>query len=99
MRPALLAASLLLVAARGASAADEPLTAFPAGWKEPQVAVGPGDRTFVVAAKDGVIAIVSASGRAPAFGAPVEVAKVEKLMCGMRRGPRIAVTEKAVVVT
>ena len=96
MRSALLVAFALALLATAARA-EEAIAAFPKGWKEPQVAVAP-DGVFVVAAKEGVIAL-SSSADAKSFSEPVTVAKVEKLMCGMRRGPRIAATKKALVVT
>jgi hypothetical protein len=98
MRRTLLVAVLLafLPLATVARAEDAGLV-FEKGWKEPQVAVSP-DGVFVVAAKDGVVA-VSSSSDGKSFGAPVAVATVEKLMCGMRRGPRLAATAKALVVT
>ncbi len=71
---------------------------FPAGWKEPSVAVSPTGGVFVVAAQDGAISVAAASSGSK-FGEPVKVARVEKLMCGMRRGPRIAAGQKSVVVT
>jgi hypothetical protein len=89
---------LLVVLLAGFARADENVAVFAAGWQEPQVAVSPVGHVFVVAAKDGVIAVAS-SADGKSFGKPATVATVEKLMCGMRRGPRIAAGARSLVVT
>jgi len=53
------------------------------------VACGQGDRVFVLASKD--------AGRT--FGSPVALPTTGKLMLGMRRGPRVAISGRAVVVS
>ncbi|MEZ0227351.1 MAG: sialidase family protein [Planctomycetota bacterium] len=90
--------ALALLASIATARAEDAAPVFPAGWKEPQVAVSSQHGVFVVAAKDGVIAVASSSD-GKTFGEPVRVAAVDKLMCGMRRGPRIAASGKSVVVT
>jgi hypothetical protein len=74
---------------------DQPVPVLPG--VEPQVAVAPDGGVFVVAGRDGVIAVASSTD-GKTFGPPVTVARVEKLALGMRRGPRIATTEKSIVV-
>src|SRR5215471_12413433 len=74
---------------------DQPVPVLPG--VEPQVAVAPDGGVFVVAGRDGVLAVASSTD-GKTFGPPVTVARVEKLALGMRRGPRIATTEKSIVV-
>ncbi len=91
----LLAVALVTVALE--ARADERI--FGDGMREPQVAVAPDGCVFLVAAKgDGVIEVTSSSD-GKSFGAPVRVGRVERIMLGMRRGPRIAATAKFLVVT
>lgn len=67
--------------------------------KEPQVAIGRDGRCYVAYGSDGNI-LVSVSGDGGAtFGAPILVAHPKTFPCGMRRGPRIAVSGDAVVVS
>lgn len=67
--------------------------------RQPQVAVGPTGNAFVVHAKDGVVRVNSSSDGGKSFGESVVVDTVAGLPLGMRRGPRIAVTKDAVVIT
>lgn len=67
--------------------------------RQPQVAVGPTGDAFVVHAMDGVVRVHSSTDGGRSFGGPVVVATVPGLPLGMRRGPRIAATKDAVVIT
>ncbi|MBI3725911.1 exo-alpha-sialidase [bacterium] len=91
----LLGASVLLVAP--VLAGDRPAPIFPRGMKEPQVAVSPAGAVFVVAGNESSLQVAS-SQDGKAFSQGVEVARA-KVALGCRRGPRIAATEKSVVVT
>lgn len=66
--------------------------------RQPQVAVT-STRAFIAYAKDGAIYCVSSPDGGKTFGAPVKVAQPANMPVGMRRGPRIAATETAVVIT
>lgn len=99
MKRLLLLATWAFLLALGQAHADDGLNRiFPAGTKEPQVAVSPSGTVFVVAARDDVIEVVSSSS-GKEFGAPIRVAQAPGLMLGMRRGPRVAATGASVVVT
>jgi hypothetical protein len=67
--------------------------------RQPQVAVGPTGDAFVVHAKDGVVRVNSSNDGGKSFGESVVVDTVSGLPLGMRRGPRIAATKDAVVIT
>lgn len=65
---------------------------------QPQVAVAPDGRIHVVFGKRHAIYHTSSTdGRT--FSAPVEIGELDKLALGRRRGPRIAATERSVIVT
>ncbi len=65
--------------------------------RQPRFATG-GDRVFLAFAA-GEDLYCARSDAAAAFAAPVKVAALPGLMLGMRRGPRVAATKDAVVVT
>jgi hypothetical protein len=72
--------------------------ALPAA-RQPQAAVAPSGKIFVTfGAKNTVYCTVSADG-GKTFGEPVKVGELGGLSLGMRRGPRVAAVDKAVVVT
>ena len=72
--------------------------AAPSGAHEPQLALD-AERVFAVYGTEHTIELVISGDCAKSFGEPVVVAKVEELALGMHRGPRIACTKDAVVVT
>src|SRR5581483_9024734 len=80
-----------------ALAKEEPVRVFEPKFREPQVAVAPSGRVFVVAG-DGESLHVATSKDGKAFEKPVLVGRA-KTALGMRRGPRIAATAESVVVT
>ncbi len=100
----LLAAIMSLSAPQWATAQSSrivPVT--PAGAfteaREPQAAVSAADRVFVTyGVKNALYCSVSRDG-GQTYAAPVKVGEAGVLSLGMRRGPRIAVAGKAVVVT
>jgi hypothetical protein len=68
------------------------------GAIQPQVAVAPSGQIHVVFGKGSAIYHTgSADGRS--FSVPVKVADLQKLALGMRRGPRIIVTDKVIAIT
>lgn len=68
------------------------------GAVQPQVAVAPGGLIHIAFGKGNAIYHTkSADGRV--FSAPVKVAELPKLALGMRRGPRIVATDKAIAIT
>jgi hypothetical protein len=87
---------LWLVVARAEDAAS--LHVLPAGAAEPQVAVSPTGKVFVVAAGRDLIAITSSTD-GTAFGKPALLARVRGLAVGTRTGPKIVATGSALVVT
>ncbi|MBC8134874.1 MAG: exo-alpha-sialidase [Fibrella sp.] len=67
--------------------------------KEPQVAVGSNGRVYVAFGMgDSIYCAVSPDG-GKTYDIPVLVARVSNLSLGMRRGPRVIVTEKSVVIS
>src|SRR5262245_41048632 len=70
--------------------------AFPKA-QQPQAAVSPSGKVFLVfGAGNAVYCTASDDGKS--YGEPVKVGEVGALALGMRRGPRVAATDKAVVV-
>ena len=68
------------------------------GAVQPQVAVAPSGRIHVVFGKDNAIYHTSSpDGRS--YSPPVKVAELQKLALRMRRGPRIAATDKTIAIT
>ncbi len=68
------------------------------GAVQPQVAVSPDGRIHVVFGKENTLYhVASADGHT--FSPPVKVGELDKLALRMRRGPRIAATDRCVVVT
>lgn len=67
--------------------------------KEPHVAVGSDKRVYVSFGMGNAIYCAVSPDGGKTYNVPVLVAQVSNLALGMRRGPRIAVTEKNVVVT
>ncbi len=73
-------------------------TAFPKA-KQPQVAVDPRGKVYLVfGAENSVYCAISRDG-GKSFGSPAKVAEAGVLPLGMRRGPRVAATDRWVVVT
>ncbi|MBI3267459.1 MAG: exo-alpha-sialidase [Planctomycetes bacterium] len=66
--------------------------------REPQVAVAPDGTIYVAFGNDNAVWCSASTDGGKTFGAPVQVAQAGNLALGMRRGPRIAATEKALVV-
>ncbi len=102
---ALLAAGILsLVALQGAAAQTaKAVPVLPAGRlteaREPQAAVSAAGEAFVTyGVKNALYCSVSSDG-GRTYGAPVKVAEAGALALGMRRGPRIAVAGRTVVIT
>jgi hypothetical protein len=67
--------------------------------RQPQAAVDPAGRIFIAyGSGDGIYCSVSTDG-GKSYAGPVKVGEVAKLGLGKRRGPRVAATEKAIVIT
>ncbi len=69
------------------------------GARQPQAAVDPAGHVFVACGANQAVYCVASPDKGKTFVAPVKVAEVGKLALGMRRGPRIVATERAVVIT
>jgi len=67
--------------------------------RQPQVAVSPQGEIYVVFVKDSTIYLVRSTDHGENFSDPAKVADVPGLMAGMRRGPRIAVAGKRLLVS
>ncbi len=105
--------SALLLAVQAATPIHPVTLKTPEGAREPQVAVGPhrhgaGDpnptipihpRLYVVCGTQAGIYVAISRDAAESFEPAERIATVGSLALGMRRGPRIAVTRDAVVVT
>src|SRR5688572_9312808 len=79
-----------------AFAVAEPVTIGPGA--QPRV-VSQGDRVAVVFGRPGEIFIASSADAGKTFEKPRSVATVWKMPLGMRRGPRVVMTEKTMVIT
>lgn len=66
--------------------------------RQPQLAVTAGG-VFVAYARDGDVYFARSADRGETFGPPVEVASPRNMPVGMRRGPRIAAADDAIVIT
>ena len=104
MRSAMLVMSLCclasfpgLVHARHAVEAV-PQKSFPKA-QQPQVAVGPSGKVHLVFGGGHAVYCTASQDGGKSYGEPVKVGEVGVLALGMRRGPRVAATDKAVVVT
>ncbi len=97
-RPASILAVLILVTTSCFAAPVEIIPPELRGAVQPQVAVASSGRIHVVFGKGTAIYhTASADGRS--FSEPVKVAELQKLALGMRRGPRIAASEKVIAIT
>ena len=67
--------------------------------RQPQVTVTPTGMIIVVFARDNSIYSVQSTDEGRSFSAPLKIADLNGLMVGMRRGPRIAATDKRIVVS
>ncbi len=67
--------------------------------KQPQVAVDERGRVFVAFGVGNTVEMAVSTDGGQSFGAAVEVGRMPALSLGMRRGPRVAATDGAVVVT
>lgn len=79
-----------------------PVSLTPTGFgnaRQPQVAVAPSGTVYVVFGKEKSIFITSSSDHGATFSAPVKIADCAKMPLGMRRGPRVAASDKRIVVT
>jgi BNR repeat protein len=70
------------------------------GWpgQQPQLA-GDGRRVFLTFVRDGAIVVLRSADRGRTFGEASPIRPAGKIAVGNHRGPRIAVTDQAVVVT
>jgi len=67
--------------------------------REPQVAVGTDGSVWVTYGVDNALYCTRSANSGATFDAPVKVGEAGKLSLGMRRGPRIAVAGKSVVIS
>jgi hypothetical protein len=67
--------------------------------RQPQVTVTPTGTIIVVFAQNNSIYSVQSADEGRNFSAPVKIAEVDDLKAGMRRGPRVAATDKRIVVS
>lgn len=91
--------ALCALAARAAAQSKPVRLPAPAAAMQPRAAVDPSGRVLVVfGTKTGVFFTASRDG-GDTFAAPVEVGRTTRLSLGLRRGPRIAIAQDALVVT
>jgi hypothetical protein len=72
--------------------------AFPKA-RQPQVAVDPLGKIYLVFGSGNSVYCTASSDQGTSFSEPNKVGDVGVLALGMRRGPRVAASEKAIVVT
>ena len=102
--PILLGAAICFLAAlAGRSAAADPVTVVPekdlAGARQPQAAVDPSGKVYVVFGVGNAVYCAASRDGGKSYDPPAKVGDAGVLALGMRRGPRVAATDKAVVVT
>lgn len=102
MTRVILSAGMFLLLA-GLSRAAEPVSILPAGEfrdpRQPQAAVDPHGHVYVVFGSGDAVYCVTSKDGGQSYAAPVKVGESAALMLGKRRGPRVAATDKCVVVT
>jgi hypothetical protein len=69
------------------------------GAEQPQVAVSPAGKVYLVFGVHNTVYCTSSVDGGKSYGEPVKVGQVGALALGVRRGPRVAATDRAVVVT
>lgn len=102
-RKALLLAAAIAGLGAGVATAAGPVPVVPPGGpdrgaKQPQVAVDPAGRVYVAFGRGDTIRLATSTDRGKTFAVST-VGSTGSLALGMRRGPRVAATEDAVVVT
>ena len=97
MRRIAIALALILLAPFQTSATGDALVL--GKGRQPQVAVSPGGSAFITYVNGQKIQCVSLAEGAQTILRPVEVASPPHVAVGMRRGPRIAATSEAIVIT
>jgi hypothetical protein len=104
----LITPSLIALAAHVAPLATEPdrggepkivTLDTPADVHDPQAAVDASGRVFVAYASKSLVSISISTDGAQTFGPPIAVGRIGTVSVGMRRGPRVAITPRAVVVS
>jgi hypothetical protein len=71
----------------------------PPDVREPQAAVDSQGHVFVVYATPKLVSISVSNDSGATFGDPIAVGEIGKISVGMRRGPRVVATSRAVVVS
>ena len=69
------------------------------GAKQPQVAVGADGAVVVTFGRETNVFLVRSTDAGKTFSAPVLVGAVQKLVLGMRRGPRVVMSQRGIVVS
>ncbi|MBA3684713.1 MAG: exo-alpha-sialidase [Planctomycetes bacterium] len=87
----------LLPLLSGAAPAGEAVLVDAAG-KQPRIAVAADGAAYLVYGRGNQVVVRTARKPAAEFAPASELGPVDGLMCGMRRGPQVAVTAAAVVV-
>jgi hypothetical protein len=70
-----------------------------AGAKQPQITVGDEGEINTVFGKEGTVYFTRSTDEGRTFTRAVVIGELDKLALGMRRGPRIGITEKTITVT
>lgn len=89
---------LLLASLKADSIQGKDLAPEGFGGKQPQVAVAPGGKVYVVFGKDKTVYWVQSNDQGVTFSDPQKIVETDDLMLGMRRGPRVAATDDRIVV-
>lgn len=91
--------TLIVASARPATASEPVTITEDRDARQPQLAIDGRGRVFVAFGKGRSIRCATSTDGGRTFGEALTVAEVPTLALGMRRGPRIAATEDAVVIT
>ena len=89
--------AILALATTASCAFADPIDLGPG--RQPQLAIDSRGRVLLTFARDRSIYLTSSSDNGKTFADPVKVADVKHMDVGMRRGPRIALTRDAIVIS
>jgi hypothetical protein len=93
---------LLLCSAWIAQAVGQGIEVLPADFRgavQPQVVAAPGGDIFLTFGRADAVFCAASTNGGRSFLRPVEVGRLPKLALGMRRGPRIAATDRQVTIS
>jgi hypothetical protein len=92
-------AGMLAGSAQSPAASVEVIPAEMRGGSQPQVAATANGEVYIAFGRNGAVHSVTSKDGGQTFARPVVIDSLPKLALGMRRGPRIAASDRFVVIT